>query len=85
MPHSGTRSRATHWKSGFLHIARRAQVPILCAYLDYRRRASGISPLIDPTGIGAIDMPRIRVFYETISAKYPELTTPVRLAEEGPG
>lgn len=82
VPPSGTRSRATHWKSGFLHIARQARVPILCAFLDYRRRAGGIGPAIDPTGVAAIDMPLIRAFYANISAKYPELTTPVRLVEE---
>ena len=82
VPPSGTRSRATHWKSGFLHIARRAGVPILCAYLDYRRRAGGIGPTIEPTGVAAIDMPGIRAFYDTITARYPELVTPVRLAEE---
>lgn len=82
VPPSGTRSRATHWKSGFLHIARRAGVPIVCAYLDYRHRVGGIGPSIEPTGVAAIDMPRIRAFYDTITAKYPELMTPARLAEE---
>jgi 1-acyl-sn-glycerol-3-phosphate acyltransferase len=46
IPPSGTRSRATHWKSGFYHIACGARVPIVCAFLDYRRGvgASGRAP-----------------------------------------
>lgn len=82
VPPSGTRSRASHWKSGFWHIARTARVPILCAYLDYARKAGGIGPLLDPTGVAAVDMPLIRAFYATVAARYPELTTPVRLVEE---
>jgi 1-acyl-sn-glycerol-3-phosphate acyltransferase len=82
VPPSGTRSRASHWKSGFWHIARTARVPILCAYLDYARKAGGIGPLLDPTGVAAVDMPPIRAFYANVAARYPELTTPVRLVEE---
>jgi len=82
VPPSGTRKRATHWKSGFYHMARRADVAILCAFLDYRRRVGGIGLKIEPTGVAAIDMPSIRAFYDTVSAKYPELTTPARLLEE---
>ena len=42
VPPSGTRSRAPHWKSGFYHIASAAGVPILCTFLDYRRRVGGV-------------------------------------------
>jgi 1-acyl-sn-glycerol-3-phosphate acyltransferase len=82
VPPSGTRKRATHWKSGFFHMARTAGVPILCAFLDYRRKVGGLGPLIQPTGVAAVDMPAIRAFYDSVTAKYPELNTPVRLLEE---
>jgi len=82
VPPSGTRTRATHWKSGFFHMARRANVPILCAFLDYRRKVGGLGPAIAPTGVAAVDMPPIRAFYDTVAARYPELTTPARLLEE---
>jgi 1-acyl-sn-glycerol-3-phosphate acyltransferase len=82
IPPSGTRHRATHWKSGFYHVASGASVPIICAFLDYRRRVGGIGPLIPPTGNVAADMAVIRAFYDGIAGKYPELTTPPRLLEE---
>ena len=82
IPPSGTRSRATHWRSGFYHIARGAGVPIVCAYLDYRTRVGGIGPAITPSGDIAADMARIRDFYATKQAKYPAQATPVRLREE---
>jgi 1-acyl-sn-glycerol-3-phosphate acyltransferase len=82
VPPSGTRSRAAHWKSGFYHIARVAQVPIVCAFLDYRRKVGGIGPTIEVRGHAAVDMPAIRDFYATVTARYPALVTPARLLEE---
>jgi 1-acyl-sn-glycerol-3-phosphate acyltransferase len=82
IPPSGTRSRATHWKSGFYHIARGGRVPIVCAFLDYRRRVGGIGPVLIPSGNVTEDMARIRAFYADIVAKFPEAATPVRLREE---
>jgi 1-acyl-sn-glycerol-3-phosphate acyltransferase len=82
VPPSGTRSRAVHWKSGFYHIARTAGVPILCTFLDYRRRVGGIGPTVVPTDDLAADMAIIRAFYEPIQGYRPAQTTPIRLAEE---
>lgn len=82
VPPSGTRRRAAHWKSGFYHMARQAGVPIVCAYLDYRRKVGGIGPTVRARGDASADMPVIRAFYDGITGRYPELTTPVRLLEE---
>lgn len=82
IPPSGTRSRATHWRSGFYHIARGARVPIACSFLDYRRRVGGIGPVVVPSGDLRADMAIIRAWYEGVTAKHPDLTTPVRLLEE---
>jgi 1-acyl-sn-glycerol-3-phosphate acyltransferase len=79
---SGTRSRVAHWKSGFYHIARGANVPVLCTFLDYGRKVAGVGPAILPTGDVRADMDRIRAFYEGIVGRYPSLATPVRLREE---
>jgi len=46
VPPSGTRSRVTHWKTGFYHIANGANVPIVLGFLDYRRRIGGLGPSI---------------------------------------
>jgi 1-acyl-sn-glycerol-3-phosphate acyltransferase len=82
IPPSATRSRATHWKSGCYHIARAANVPIICAFLDYGRRVTGIGPSLVPSGDVAADMAIIRGFYEDMQGKYPQQMTPVRLLEE---
>ena len=82
IPPSGTRNRAKHWRSGFYHIARGARVPIVCAFLDYRRRVGGIGPVLWASGDVAGDMRQLRAFYDGITGKFPALTTPVRLLEE---
>ncbi len=82
IPPSGTRKRATHWKSGFYHIARGARVPIICAFLDYRRKVGGVGPTIVPSDDVRADMQVIRDFYAQITGKYPALTTPAILLEE---
>lgn len=75
----GTRRRTEKWKSGFYHIARGANVPIICAYLDYRRKVVGVGPIIHPTGDKQADMEKIRDFYRTITARYPEKATEARI------
>jgi 1-acyl-sn-glycerol-3-phosphate acyltransferase len=82
VPPAGTRSKASHWKSGFYHIANGAGVPIVCTFLDYRTRVGGIGPTIIPSGDLRTDMSLVRNFYAGITGKYPEQTTPVRLREE---
>ena len=82
VPPSGTRGRATHWKSGFYHIARGARVPIVCAFLDYGRKVGGIGPVLAASGDLAADMGAIRAFYASITGKFPASTTPARLLEE---
>ena len=82
IPPSGTRSRAPYWKSGFYHIARGAGVPLICTFLDYRRKVGGIGPMVLATGDVARDMQVIRDFYDSVTAKYPDRITPTRLREE---
>ena len=82
IPPSGTRSRATQWKSGFYHIARGAGVPIICTFLDYRRKVGGIGPIIHASGDVGADMDIVRAFYTPAMAKHPHLATHPRLAEE---
>lgn len=82
LPAEGTRSRVEHWKSGFYHIAREADVPIVCGYLDYERRRGGFGLVMKPTGDIPADMDQIRAFYIDKVGKYPENFGPVRLREE---
>ncbi len=82
VPAEGTRSRVEHWKSGFYHVAREAQVPIVCGYLDYARKRGGFGFSLTPSGDVRADMDRIRAFYADKIGKYPEKFGPVRLREE---
>lgn len=68
----GTRKRMVEWKSGFWQIARAAQVPIVCAYLDYGRKTCGIGPVFLPTEDYAADLRRIQAFYRTITPHTPD-------------
>jgi len=67
----GTRKKATHWKTGFYHIAQGAQIPIAFAFLDYKRKVVGIGPVIIPSGDIQADMEIIRDFYSKVHAKHP--------------
>jgi 1-acyl-sn-glycerol-3-phosphate acyltransferase len=60
----GTRKRVEHWKSGFWHIARDADVPVLCAYFHYPERTIGIGPLMWMSGNLKTDMAQVREFYK---------------------
>jgi 1-acyl-sn-glycerol-3-phosphate acyltransferase len=68
----GTRSRVKKWKTGFYHIAKGANVPIVLGFLDYQRKTGGIGPVIYPTGNVDADMETIRAFYDGITGKFPE-------------
>ena len=72
VPPSGTRKKVMYWKTGFYHIARGANVPIVLGYLDYRRRIGGIGPVVYPTGNMKADMRIIQDFYADIEGKYPK-------------
>jgi 1-acyl-sn-glycerol-3-phosphate acyltransferase len=82
VPAEGTRSYVPYWKSGFYHIARTADVPIVMGYLDYARRRGGFGPALIATGDIQTDMDEIRAFYADKVGKYPDAFGEIRLKEE---
>lgn len=60
----GTRKRVERWKTGFYHIAVKADVPIVPAYLDYSRKRVGFGPPHFPSGDARADIATLRAFYE---------------------
>ncbi|MDP3275695.1 MAG: lysophospholipid acyltransferase family protein [Deltaproteobacteria bacterium] len=84
IPPEGTRSRAETWKSGFYHIARGANVPVVPGYLDFARKRAGLGPPITMTGDVSADMDKIRAFYAEKSPTPfdPSQFGPIRLREE---
>lgn len=67
----GTRRRVAKWKRGFYLIADGAQVPMVCAYIDYARKTVGTGPRLMPSGDYARDLETIQAFYRTITPKRP--------------
>jgi 1-acyl-sn-glycerol-3-phosphate acyltransferase len=82
VPAEGTRSHVDYWKSGFYHIARQADVPVVLSYLDFENKIGGIGPAIKMTGDISADMDRIRAFYAGKEGLRPENVGVIRLREE---
>lgn len=72
VPPEGTRGFVKEWKSGFYRVASGAGVPIVLAYLDYKKKEAGLEKAFYPTGDYEKDLPVIQAFYRTVQAKFPE-------------
>lgn len=68
----GTRSRTSKWRTGFLHIALQADVPLLLGVIDFGTRTVSITTEMKPTGDIDADLRAIKDFYSSATAKYPE-------------
>lgn len=71
VPPEGTRSKVTHWKTGFYWIAHGAKLPIQLSYLDFGERRAGLGPLYHPSGDIERDMVEIKAFYAPFRGKNP--------------
>ena len=67
----GTRSLNYEWKKGFYYIAQKANVPIVLAYIDFKKKKAGYNKLLIPTNYED-DIIMIKKYYSNINAKYPE-------------
>jgi 1-acyl-sn-glycerol-3-phosphate acyltransferase len=67
----GTRGAVGKWRTGFYQIALGAGVPIVCGFMDYPTRTSGLGPVIVPTGNYEADMAPAFAFYRSITGKHP--------------
>jgi 1-acyl-sn-glycerol-3-phosphate acyltransferase len=84
VPPEGTRSRVDVWKSGFYHIARKADVPVVLSFLDFGRKVGGFGPGFHLSGNVREDMGLVRDFYSDKVPLRPECFGEIRLVEEGP-
>ena len=82
VPAEGTRGYVEHWKSGFYHIAKTAEVPIVMSFLDYERKVGGFGPAVTATEdvVGLMDA--VRAYYGDKKGKYPEDFGRILLREE---
>lgn len=65
----GTRRHVEQWKSGFWHIARSAEVPILCAHFHYPERTMGLGLVFNPGADLDADMAMVRAYYRAFTGK----------------
>lgn len=72
MSAEGTRKKVDKWKSGFYHTALKANVPVLPAYLDFKRKEGGFGEPIMMTGDKILDMKKIQDFYRDKTGKHPD-------------
>jgi 1-acyl-sn-glycerol-3-phosphate acyltransferase len=77
----GTRKKTDHWKTGFYWIAYHADVPIVCGFIDYKRKLVGVGPTIMPTGDIRADMEKVWAFYRQITPRFPENYSDMRLRD----
>ena len=77
----GTRSKTSHWKTGFYYIALRAKVPIAMAYLDYGNKIIGVGSSFMPSGDLKADFEIIREFYTGVIGKNPHRQGKIVLAD----
>ena len=67
----GTRRPVPRFKSGFLHIARGARVPVLLAALDYEARCVRLGPLVWPEEDVEAQRAQIEEFFGKVRGRKP--------------
>ena len=67
----GTRGKVGQWRTGFYHIALKANVPMVVGLMDYGTKTGGLGPAIWPSGDYAADMRKIFEVYRTVTPKHP--------------
>ena len=68
----GTRKRVTALKTGFYHIATKANVPIFPVVFDFKNKNMIFKPLFYPTGDQEADMDTIASIYDGVEGKIPK-------------
>lgn len=67
-----TRKPNANWKYGFYFIAQRAEVPIVIAAIDYKKKEVDFKDIFYPTGDLEADIKVIKSYYIGVTARHPE-------------
>lgn len=73
----GTRKWQPYWKTGFYRIAKTANVPIVLAFIDYRKKRMGIGITLPENRTLEEDLETIREFYASFRGRVPERQGPI--------
>lgn len=68
----GTRKAVAKWRSGFIHIAINADIPVYLGVIDYATKRIMIKDSFVPTGDVEADMARVKAYYKPFAGKYPD-------------
>jgi 1-acyl-sn-glycerol-3-phosphate acyltransferase len=68
-----TRSKRDKWRTGFYHVAKKAHVPILLGFIDYKNRECGVKEIVMPSDDMEADMRKIMAFYQSVNPRHVEL------------
>ncbi|WP_144211839.1 lysophospholipid acyltransferase family protein [Shewanella donghaensis] len=69
----GTRSPVTRWKTGFYHIASKANVPIIAVGIDFKTKSIVLNQPIQPSGDMATDINTLLDFFREITGRHPKV------------
>jgi len=78
----GTRKWQPYWKTGFYRIAKTANVPLVLAFIDYRKKQMGIGITLPDNQTLEQDLQTIREFYAPFSGRIPERQGPIEFPPE---
>ncbi|MBC7782891.1 MAG: 1-acyl-sn-glycerol-3-phosphate acyltransferase [Burkholderiales bacterium] len=70
IPPEGTRSATREWRTGFYHIARAANVPLILSVLDYGAKTVSLAAVIAPSGDYDADLAMIQSYYANARGKH---------------
>lgn len=68
----GTRKKASQWKSGFYHVAKGANIPIIMVALDFKNKKVIISDPYYLSKNEEQDVQKIQIFYKDVQGKKAE-------------
>ncbi len=68
----GTRKKTTQWKSGFLHIAHQAGVPVVPVSLDFAKKQFRFHQEVEISGDIETELVRFKDIFSDICAKNPQ-------------
>ena len=70
----GTRKKVNKWKTGFYYIAKKANVPVICAALDFENKQILISKPFNLTQNIDEDINQLRNFFKGVKGKVSEFS-----------
>jgi len=72
MTPEGTRKKVDKWKTGFYHLAQKANIPIVLGKINYKTKEAFIGQSFIPSGNIEKDFEIIRAFFKDVVGRNPE-------------